>query len=137
MNVIYFAYDAAHTYAIIKAIEEATTWTMLPVRQGIWTLNEPTKWLTDAFVEHRVTHYNDLMMEKSLMNAVIVSADNGIKIDKNKATYKIDLVDALIDALVEAINHFEDFTDLERDDDYDRMNDEQLNNYILSGKFGF
>lgn len=71
------------------------------------------------------------------MNAVIVSADNGIKIDKNKATYKIDLVDALIDALVEAINHFEDFTDLERDDDYDRMNDEQLNNYILSGKFGF
>ena len=137
LNVIYYAYDAAHTYAIIKAIEEATTWTMLPVRQGIWTLNEPTKWLTDAFVEHRVTHYNDLMMEKSLMNAVIVSADNGIKIDKNKATYKIDLVDALINALVEAINHFEDFTDLERDDDYDRMNDEQLNNYILSGRFGF
>lgn len=138
LEVIYFAYDAAHTYAIIKAIEEATTWTMLPVRQGAWTLNEPTKWLQDAFIEGRVTREEDPMMEKSLVNAVIVhDGNNGIKIDKNKETYKIDLVDALIDALVEGINHFEDFAQSDDENEYDRMSENQLADFLKSGEFGF
>jgi phage terminase large subunit-like protein len=136
LNVLMFAYDAAHAYAFIQAIEEATTWTMLPVRQGSLSLNEPTKWLQDAFVEGSVTRLDDPMMEKSLMNAVIVSDNNGIKIDKNKATLKIDLVDALIDALKQGIYHFEDFVEFDQGE-LQRMNDAQLNDYFTSGEFGF
>ncbi|MBJ7678785.1 terminase large subunit, partial [Weissella confusa] len=66
LNVLEFAYDAAHTYALIKAIDEATTWNMVGVRQGTISLNEPTKWLQDSFVEERVTRLDDPMMEKSL-----------------------------------------------------------------------
>jgi phage terminase large subunit-like protein len=137
LEVREFDYDAAHSYAIIKAIEEATTWNMVGVRQGTLSLNEPTKWLQDAFVEGRVTCLDDPMMEKSLMNAVIVSDNNGIKIDKNRATFKIDLVDAAIDSLYNAIYHFEDFAEDGRANDYSRMSDKQVSDYIMSGDFGF
>ncbi|ARN64094.1 terminase large subunit [Leuconostoc mesenteroides] len=136
LEVLVFAYDSAHAYAFIQTIEEATTWTMLPVRQGSLSLNEPTKWLQDSFVEGRVTRLDDQMMEKSLMNAVVTSDNNGIKIDKNKATLKIDLVDALIDALKQGIYHFEDFAGTEQSE-FDRMNDDQINEYFTSGGFGF
>ena len=110
---------------------------MVGVRQGTISLNEPTKWLQDSFVEERVTRLDDPMMEKSLMNAVVVSDNNGIKIDKNKATYKIDLVDAIVDALYDAIYHFESFSANASASDYSRMNDEQIANYIKSESFGF
>lgn len=100
-------------------------------------MNEPTKWLQDSFVEERVTRLDDPMMEKSLMNAVVVSDNNGIKIDKNKATYKIDLVDAIVDALYDAIYHFESFSTNASASDYSRMNDEQIADYIKSESFGF
>ncbi|CUW10484.1 Phage terminase large subunit [Leuconostoc gelidum subsp. gasicomitatum] len=136
LEVLIFAYDSAHGYAFIQAVEEATTWTMLPVRQGTLSLNEPTKWLQDSFIEGRVTRLDDPMMEKSLMNAVITSDNNGIKIDKNKATLKIDLVDALIDALKQGIYHFEDFVTSDQSE-FDRMNDDQMNDYFTNGGFGF
>lgn len=136
LEVLMFAYDSAHAYAFIKAIEEATTWTMMPVRQGSLSLNEPTKWLQDSFIEGRVTRLDDQMMEKSLMNAVITSDNNGIKIDKNKATLKIDLVDAIINALQQGLYHFEDFSGSEQSD-FERMNDDQINEYFVSGGFGF
>ncbi|MDR3241798.1 MAG: terminase large subunit [Lactobacillaceae bacterium] len=138
LKVKYFAYDAMHTYAFIKSILEATEWTALPVRQGSLSLTEPTRWLQNAFVEDRVTHFDDPLMQKSLMNAVIVDGgNNDIKIDKSKATYKIDLVDALIDALVEGINHFEDFANQTDGDAYQKMDTDELTKYILSEDFGF
>lgn len=136
LEVLMFAYDSAHSYAFIKAIEEATTWTMMPVRQGTLSLNEPTKWLQDSFIEGRVTRLDDQMMEKSLMNAVVTSDNNGIKVDKNKATLKIDLVDAIINALQQGLYHFEDFAGNEQSD-FERMNDDQINEYFVSGGFGF
>lgn len=131
LDVIGFAYDHFHNYAIVKAIEEATTWNMIPVKQGSISLNEPTKWLQDAFVEQKVTHLDDPMMEASLMNAVITSDNNGIKIDKNKATLKIDLVDALIDALYQGIYHFEDFASDVVNDEFSRMSDQQKHDLIM------
>ncbi|CAH0417478.1 terminase large subunit [Periweissella fabaria] len=138
LEVMSFAYDSAHAYATVKAVEETTNWQMQPVRQGSISLNEPTKWLQDAFVEGRVTRFDDAMMEKSLMNAVIVSDNNGIKIDKNKASFKIDLVDALIDALFDGLYHFEEYGQATKvQDEYDRMSDQQVNELLKSGGFTF
>ena len=109
LNVLKFTYDWAHNSAFIKSLDSNTYWEIQAVRQGSLSLNEPTKWLQDAFVEGRVTTLKDPMMEKSLVNAVVTSDNNGIKIDKNKATMKIDLVDAIIDALSEGIHYFEDY----------------------------
>jgi phage terminase large subunit-like protein len=128
----------AEAERFIKAIEEATDWNMVPVRQGSLSLNEPTKWLQEAFVEGRVSMLDDTIMKQSLMNAVIVSDNNGIKIDKNKATLKIDLVDATIDALYQGIYHFEDFSDINDDvERFKRMSDEQINDYFTKGDFSF
>nr|DAP03184.1 MAG TPA: terminase large subunit [Caudoviricetes sp.] len=48
-------------------------------------------------------------MEKALMNAQIYEDKIGIQVDKAKATLKIDVVDAIIDAMYQAMYHFEDF----------------------------
>ena len=49
------------------------------------------------------------IMEKALVNAEIIQDKIGIQVDKAKATLKIDVVDAIIDALYQAMYHFEDF----------------------------
>lgn len=107
LDVQAFCYDWAHTSAFIKALDSNTTWNIQAVRQGTLSLNEPTKWLQDAFIEGRVTTLNDKLLQKSFVNAIVTSDNNGIKVDKNKATMKIDIVDATIDALSEAIFYFE------------------------------
>lgn len=137
LDVLGFSYDQYYNYAIIKAIEEATSWNMIPVRQGTISLTEPTKWLQNAFIESKVTHLDDPLMEASLMNAIILSDNNGIKIDKNKQTLKIDLVDAIIDALFQGIYHFEDFASDSISNEFDRMSDKQKHDYIMGDDFTF
>ena len=48
-------------------------------------------------------------MEKALINAQLYEDKVGIQVDKAKATLKIDVVDAIIDAMYQAMYHFEDF----------------------------
>ena len=48
-------------------------------------------------------------MEKALLNAVLREDSVGIQVDKTKATLKIDVVDAIIDAMTQAMYHFEEF----------------------------
>lgn len=72
----------------------------------------PTKFLQTAFVENSITRLDDQVMEKALLNAVIKEDKIGIQVDKDKATLKIDVVDAIIDALYQGMYHFEDYADI-------------------------
>ncbi|MFT9267013.1 terminase TerL endonuclease subunit [Oenococcus sp.] len=138
LNVLGFLYDKFHNSALIQSIADNTNWPMIPVRQGAISLNAPTKFLQDSFVDGRVTHLDDPMMEASLMNAVIVTdGNNGIKIDKQRATLKIDLVDAIVDGFYQGMYHFEDFAN--KDDpeaEFARMTDNQKHDFLM-GDFSF
>ena len=79
------------------------------IRQRTTELKEPTKFLQKLFVENNVTRLDDKIMEKALINAQIAEDKIGIQVDKASATFKIDVVDAIIDALYQAMYHFEDF----------------------------
>ncbi|MDN6899567.1 terminase large subunit [Oenococcus sicerae] len=133
LNVLGFLYDKFHNSALIQSIADNTNWPMIPVRQGAISLNAPTKFLQDSFVDGRVTHLDDPMMEASLMNAVIVTdGNNGIKIDKQRATLKIDLVDAIVDGFYQGMYHFEDFAN--KDDpeaEFARMTDKQKHDFLM------
>ena len=48
-------------------------------------------------------------MEKALINAVIKEDNIGIQVDKMKSTLKVDVVDALIDGMYQAMYHYEDY----------------------------
>ena len=79
------------------------------------------------FVEGSVDRLDDRIMEKALLNAEIYEDKIGIQVDKAKATLKIDVVDALIDALFQAMYHFEDFSDVNNPDkQVERMSEKQV-----------
>ena len=72
------------------------------------------------------------------MNAVVVSDNNGIKIDKNVNSQKIDTVDAVIDGMAEAMYHFESYSLAEepkKKNFMDRWSAEQVNEYYMNLTF--
>lgn len=127
LEVVFFGYDALGVTPIIKQLELNSVWPLQAVRQRTSELKDPTKFLQTMFVEGSVDRLDDRIMEKALLNAEIYEDKIGIQVDKAKATLKIDVVDALIDALFQAMYHFEDFADVNNPDkQVERMNEKQV-----------
>ena len=127
LEVVFFGYDAMGLTSIIKQLELNSGWPLQAIRQRTSELKDPTKFLQTMFVEGSVDRLDDRVMEKALLNAEIYEDKIGIQVDKTKATFKIDVVDALIDALFQAMYHFEDFSDVNNPDkQVERMNEKQV-----------
>ena len=109
LEVIFFGYDSWGMTVSIKQLDLNSGWPLNPIRQRTSDLKDPTKFLQKIFVEQTVTRLDDEIMEKALLNAQIIEDKIGIQVDKAKATLKIDVVDAIIDAMYQAMYHFEDF----------------------------
>ena len=104
-----FGYDAMGVTKVIKALELNTSYPLMPIRQRTSELKDPTKFLQKVFVEGSITRLDDKIMEKALINAVVKEDNIGIQVDKMKSTLKIDVVDAIIDAMYQAMYHYEDY----------------------------
>ena len=127
LEVVFFGYDAWGATPAIKQLELNSGWPLEAIRQRTSELKDPTKFLQKVFVEGSVDRLDDRIMEKALLNAEIYEDKIGIQVDKAKATLKIDVVDALIDALFQAMYHFEDFSDVNNPDkQVERMTKEQV-----------
>ncbi|MGK4033858.1 terminase large subunit [Pediococcus acidilactici] len=127
LEVVFFGYDAWGLTPTIKQLELNSGWPLQAIRQRTSELKDPTKFLQTIFVEGSVDRLDDRIMEKALLNAEIYEDKIGIQVDKAKATLKIDVVDALIDALFQAMYHFEDFSDVNNPDkQVERMNEKQV-----------
>lgn len=114
LQVEAFVYDQWGTGRFIRRLDEVREeWPIIPLRQGTHSLNEPTKFLQHAFIKHKVTMLDDQALQQGLLNAVVVSYNNGMKVDKNTNSQKIDTVDATVNALAEAMYHWENFTLME------------------------
>lgn len=109
LDVLFFGYDAMMVSKIIKALESNTSFPLMPIRQRTSELKDPTKFLQTLFIEGNITRLDDEIMRKALINAVIKEDNIGIQVDKMKSTYKIDVVDALIDAFYDGMYAFEDY----------------------------
>lgn len=109
LDVVFFGYDAMGVSKIIKALEANTSFPLMPIRQRTSELKDPTKFLQTLFIEGNITRIDDEIMRKALINAVIKEDNIGIQVDKMKSTYKIDVVDALIDGFYDGMYAFEDY----------------------------
>lgn len=109
LHVIFFGYDAWGATNAIKQMDINTGFPLEAIRQRTSELKDPTKFLQKLFVEGNCSRLDDKIMEKALINAEIYEDKIGIQVDKAKATLKIDVVDAIIDALYQGMYHFEDF----------------------------
>lgn len=137
LNVVFFGYDAMGVTAVIKQLELNTSWNLMAIRQRTSDLKDPTKFLQKAFVESSITRLDDKIMEKALLNAQIYEDKIGIQVDKAKATLKIDVVDAIIDALYQGMIHFEDYSDVnDPEKQVERMTPQQKIDWLLSPEAG-
>ena len=127
LKVIFFGYDAWGATTAIKQMDLNTDFPLESIRQRTSELKDPTKFLQKIFVEGNVSRLDDKIMEKALINAEIYEDKIGIQVDKAKATLKIDVVDAIIDALYQGMYHFEDFGIAnDKSQQVDRMTAEQV-----------
>lgn len=137
LDVIFFGYDAMGVTKVIQMLLNNTGLNLQPIRQRTSELMYPTKFLQKIFVEGAVSRLDDKIMEKSLLNAVLREDSFGIQVDKRKATLKIDVVDAIIDALYQGMYHFEDYGMAnDRSWQVEHMTQEQVKEWVTSQESG-
>lgn len=140
LKVKFFGYDRFGSYQvknITESLNVNTDWYIMDIQQRTSALANPTKFLQELFVTHKVTIPNDPVMQKALLNAVIKADKIGIQVDKDKATLKIDVVDAIIDALFQAMYYFDENSDLNnKDTEIDRMTEQQVLDWFKNPKSG-
>ena len=137
LRVVFFGYDAWGATNAIKQMDLNTDFPLEAIRQRTSELKDPTKFLQKIFVEGNITRLDDKIMEKALINAELYEDKIGIQVDKAKATLKIDVVDAIIDALYQGMYHFEDFGIAnDKSQQVDRMTEEQVKKWFESEDSG-
>lgn len=137
LEVIFFGYDAWGATPAIKQMEINTSYPLEAIRQRTSELKDPTKFLQKIFVESSATRLNDKIMAKALLNARIVEDKIGIQVDKAQATMKIDVVDAIIDALYQGMYHFEDYGIVnDKSQEVSRMTTEEIEAWLTNPESG-
>lgn len=87
-------------------------YTVVEVRQGYFTLSDPTKDLEGVIAEQRLTHYNDPVLKWAVGNVVLTSDENdNVRPNKKKSRFKIDPAVSLIIAHSRAYTHDENYID--------------------------
>lgn len=137
LTVIAFCYDEWHADKMVKRVGTNTNWAVVSVRQGTKTLNAPTKDMRDRLTDKTLYHLDDPIMEAAFTNAILLEDNNGIKVDKDKNSEKIDSVDALMDAHSQAMFHYEEYENSDPLKQLENMSDDQLNDFFGSGNFSF
>lgn len=140
LKVKFFGYDRFGSYQvknITESLNVNTNWYIMDIQQRTSALANPTKFLQELFVTHKVSIPNDPIMQKALLNAIVKADKIGIQVDKDKATLKIDVVDALIDALFQGMYYFDENADLNnKDTEIDRMTEQQVLDWFKNPKSG-
>lgn len=131
LEVKAFCFDAWHAdEAVTMWIDQKTDWLTIPVRQGSLSLNKPTLAFRQAISSEQIRWLDDPLIRYSFNNAVLVTDNNGVKVDKNNANAKIDIVDATIDAFFRAQYDFDDVNlDKEQKDPFANMTPKQRKEY--------
>ncbi|WP_311408368.1 terminase large subunit [Liquorilactobacillus uvarum] len=138
LQVMAFGYDQWNTSLFVRMLEGQFKDKVpcLAIRQGAKSLSEPTKFVQDNFYEGNIKMLDDRVLKAGLSNAVLTSKDNQILIDKNTRSAKIDMVDALIDAMYQGMLHFTDFSNVDSEEDknnpFSGMSQEDINSYYLN-----
>lgn len=130
LKVQFFGYDRYGSYQvknITESLNVNTDWNIMDIQQRTSALANPTKFLQELFVTQKASIPDDPVLQKALLNAVVKADKIGIQVDKDRATLKIDVVDALIDALFQAMYYFDENSDLNNKAAMvDRMTEQQV-----------
>lgn len=137
LQVRFFVFDRWGTSDVTDKLTRLEPFPLMPLKQTADKLDKPTHELQKAFREGRVHTDKDPLLAYALTNAVLVGSSAGLKVDKEKATAKIDAVDAIVDAMSRAIYEFSDFDpDVEEDKSiFAGWSEEQKRDYFTNYSF--
>lgn len=140
LRVIFFGYDHMGSFQvknITESLNVNTNWLIQDIFQRTSELGNPTKFLQECFATKKITRYDDPIMEKALLNATVKEDKIGIQVEKDKATLKIDVVDAIIDAMYRAMDHFEEYgLTNDKSTEVERMTDDQVLDWFKNPESG-
>lgn len=103
-------YDPYNATQFVQEMEQEG-YVMVEVRQGPFTLNEPTKDFRDQVYDKALEHSGDGLLTWAISNAVTKeNAQEFIMLDKAKSSEKIDPIAAIINAHVRGMIVLEDNT---------------------------
>lgn len=92
-------YDPYQFGTLLTMIEKRhPEWPLIHVSQTTMVLNMPTKQFRDDVKNGKVKHSGNPLLTMAVNNAYIKTDNNGMRIDKNKNSNKIDPIDAGLDA---------------------------------------
>lgn len=129
-------YDPWASDILINNLEKLET-PLLPVKQTMNILSNPTTELRNAFIKGNV-HYDkrDLVLTKALSNAVLYSNNQGmVKVNKRKYVDKIDPLDATINGVFEGMYSALGMTSIKDDSFFAGMSQEEINEYYKQYQF--
>lgn len=119
-GIFYDPYNAGNVITDLSKFYEKE---MIETRQGLITLNAPTKQLRTDIIQGKTFHSNNPLLNRAIRNAITKENNDTIMIDKAMNRNKIDPLDALINAYTQAMYH-----------DFD---EEDINELIEKGEYGF
>lgn len=140
LDVKCFAFDTWHVEDFIDDLNAKVDWQFLPIRQGSITLNNPTKKFRQMIISDRIRFENDPILVASLKNAILLTDNNGIKIDKDARSNKIDYLDSIIDAFDEATRYAAGIEKKDNDTGkgaFRGMSKEEIHEYYQNSQFVF
>lgn len=92
-------YDPYQFGTLLTMIEKRhPEWPLIHVSQTTMVLNMPTKQFRDDVKNGKIKHSGNPLLTIAVNNAYIKTDNNGMRIDKNKNSNKIDPIDAGLDA---------------------------------------
>lgn len=129
LDVDSITYDKWRSDKFVKLLESNTSFRLIPLQQTVVGLNDTTKSFQQCITEGNVKFLDDDIIKTALSNAILYQKEGLVKIDKNKATKKIDCADAIIDAFYRARLHFDDIEDIDKQSKhpFDHMTNKQIN----------
>lgn len=119
-GIFYDPYNAGNVITDLAKYYEDE---LIEVRQGMLTLNAPTKQLRTDVIQGKTVHANNPLLNRAIRNAITKENNDTIMIDKSMNRNKIDPIDALINAYTQAMYH-----------DFDEAD---INELLESGEYGF
>lgn len=133
----FFGYDSYGLTKVVKAIEANQRFNSFAIRQTASELSPAIDFIRRGFKEGTITIDDDPILKKALLNSEVGSNNYGLYIDKARASYKIDSVDAIIDAMYQAMYHFDGLGIASKQTVYDKMTDDEFEAWYSSPEAGY
>ncbi|WP_436646545.1 terminase large subunit [Lactiplantibacillus plantarum] len=111
------AYDPYNAQTLITKFEKFN-YPLFEVRQGLKTLNIPTRNFRDQLYDGKIKHNGNKILAYAVNNAILKVVNNGWQLDKARNSNRIDPIAALINAFVAGMGYYQESEDQQHAEDY-------------------